>query len=299
MKRWFAWILIGMMILSGCTQQAEQKENPSSEAEPKEESVQEEELIIGLSKPMPDRVELPEVEEELKEINDQHSVVLSGLYDVYNRNWDDPMKIDPNKFVVYYQYLRSRFPEVKEEETIIKTDSAKLVGQESLEKVVTAHFDVPVERIREADCYDEQNQGYEMEGIGGGGTFQIVGAQEEGNQLVMEYQLYDADNIPIAFGTLVAEKEGDSWKYRSMTGEGISAEVNNRTWYGDKLEDIIEFYKEKLKVYNAEGKEYQPDGENSWGYNGSYYQGQAIWIEVLPEGDGYQIFYRVEQPKRQ
>jgi PBP1b-binding outer membrane lipoprotein LpoB len=38
-KRWFAWILIGMMILSGCTQQAEQKENPSSEAEPKEESV--------------------------------------------------------------------------------------------------------------------------------------------------------------------------------------------------------------------------------------------------------------------
>ena len=58
-----------------------------------------------------------------------------------------------------------------------------------------------------------------MEGIGGGGTFQIVGAQEEGNQLVMEYQLYDADNIPIAFGTLVAEKEGDSWKYHSMTGE--------------------------------------------------------------------------------
>ena len=143
----------------------------------------------------------------------------------------------------------------------------------------------------------------------------------------MEYQLYDADNIPIAFGTLVAEKEGDSWKYRSMTGEeytasafeypasygktyqdgiyristgkGISAEVSNRTWYGDKLEDIIEFYKEKLKVYNAEGKEYQPDGENSWGYNGSYYQGQAIWIEVVPEGDGYQIFYRVEQPKRQ
>ena len=162
MKRWFAWILIGMMILSGCTQQAEQKENPSSEVEPKEESVQEEELIIGLSKPMPDRVELPEVEEELKEINDQHSVVLNGLYDIYNRNWDDPMKIDPNKFVVYYQYLRSRFPEVKEEETIIKTDSAKLVGQESLEKVVTAHFDVPVERIREADCYDEQNQGYEM-----------------------------------------------------------------------------------------------------------------------------------------
>lgn len=327
MKRWFSLILIGMMILSGCAQQAEQKENPSSEAEPKEESVQEEELIIGLSKPMPDRVELPEVEEKLKEINDQHSVVLNGLYDIYNRNWDDPMKIDPNKFVVYYQYLRSRFPEVKEEETIIKTDSAKLIGQESLEKVVTAHFDVPVERIREADCYDEQNQGYEMEGIGGGGTFQIVGAQEEGNQLVMEYQLYDADNIPIAFGTLVAEKEGDSWKYRSMTGEeyiasafeypasygktcqdgiyristgkGISAEVNNRTWYGDKLEDIIEFYKEKLKVYNAEGKEYQPDGENSWGYNGSYYQGQAIWIEVVPEGDGYQIFYRVEQPKRQ
>ena len=67
MKRWFSLIVIGMMILSGCTQQAEQKENPSSEAEPKEESVQEEELIIGLSKPMPDRVELPEVEEELKE----------------------------------------------------------------------------------------------------------------------------------------------------------------------------------------------------------------------------------------
>ena len=115
MKRWFSLILIGMMILSGCTQQAEQKENPSSAAEPKEESVQEEELIIGLSKPMPDRVELPEVEEELKEINDQHSVVLNGIYDIYNRNWDDPMKIDPNKFVVYYQYLRSRFPEVKEE----------------------------------------------------------------------------------------------------------------------------------------------------------------------------------------
>ena len=57
MKRWFSLIVIGMMILSGCTQQAEQKENPSSEAEPKEESVQEEELIIGLSKPMPDRVE--------------------------------------------------------------------------------------------------------------------------------------------------------------------------------------------------------------------------------------------------
>ena len=107
MKRWFSLILISMMILSGCTQQAEQKENPSLEAEPKEESVQEEELIIGLSKPMPDRVELPEVEEKLKEINDQHSVVLNGLYDVYNRNWDDPMKIDPNKFVVYYQYLRS------------------------------------------------------------------------------------------------------------------------------------------------------------------------------------------------
>lgn len=87
MKRWFSLILIGMMILSGCTQQAEQKENPSSAAEPKEESVQEEELIIGLSKPMP-RTEwnYPEVEEKLKEINDQHSVVLSGLYDVYNRN---------------------------------------------------------------------------------------------------------------------------------------------------------------------------------------------------------------------
>lgn len=55
--------------------------------------------------------------------------------------------------------------------------------------------------------------------------------------------------------------------YRISTGKGISAEVSNRTWYGDKLEDIIEFYKEKLKVYNAEGKEYQPDGENSWGYN--------------------------------
>ena len=46
MKRWFSLILIGMMILSGCAQQAEQKENPSSEVEPKEESVQEEELII-------------------------------------------------------------------------------------------------------------------------------------------------------------------------------------------------------------------------------------------------------------
>lgn len=66
MKRWFSLILIGMMILSGCTQQAEQKENPSSAAEPKEESVQEEELIIGLSKPMPDRVELPKLRRNSK-----------------------------------------------------------------------------------------------------------------------------------------------------------------------------------------------------------------------------------------
>ena len=100
MKRWFAWILIGMMILSGCAQQAEQKENPSSEAEPKEASVQEEELIIGLSKPMPDRVELPEVEEELKEINDQHSVVLNGLYDIYNRNWDYPTSFAESVLII-------------------------------------------------------------------------------------------------------------------------------------------------------------------------------------------------------
>ena len=46
MKRWFSLILIGMMILSGCAQQAEQKENPSSAAEPKEESVQEEESVL-------------------------------------------------------------------------------------------------------------------------------------------------------------------------------------------------------------------------------------------------------------
>lgn len=319
MKKNIICFLITMMILSGCASQSKQPEQTSLELN------QPEKPVIGLSAELPDRVELPELSGELQKLNEQHSPFLYGMYDVYNRNWDDPMKIDPNLFVTYYQYLRSHFSELQETETIIQTDSGDLVGQESLEQAVTAHLDVSVERIRESNFYDEEKKGYVLKGNDRGLIFQIVSAEQKDNQLVMEYQLYASDNIPSSFGALIAEVEGDSWKYRSMTSQGyvvnafeypasygktfqngiyridtrrgVSAGENYRIWYGDKLDQIVEFYKEKLEVYKAEGTEYQPDGENSWGYYGSYYQGQRIWIEVYPKEDGYQIFYQVEQPK--
>lgn len=337
MKRWFSLILIGMMILSGCAQEQKTVESQSPATQKVEENTQKvkveenvvDQLVIGesgfLILPEDESVKEP-LTEELQEFNQLHTAVIYGIY---NRNWDDPMKIDPESFPIYYHYLRSSIPGMMVEmgEYTNEETYQILVPQEAMEEVVMSHFDVPVERIRESSWYVPEQQAYELCGIGGGWECQIVSAKQEDDLLVMEYKTYTGQNQPMSHGTITAKIEGDSWKYLSVTEErylsyrlqypavistsyhdgaywstGQSSQSSTYEygkeviWRGDSLEDIIRFYEGKIEEIGGVGETSQPNGEDSWGWNGTYgTDNKPLSIEVYGVNGTYAIRIVVEE----
>lgn len=304
MKKKIIFFLVLMMILSGCAAQPEQPEQTDLEL-----NQQQEEPVVGQSQSLPDFAELPAIPEELEEVNQLHEAVIAGIY---NRSWDDPMEIDPESFPTYYQYLIARVPELEEQSGKYTDEQLgqTLVPQESLESVVTSHFAVPVERIRESSSYRPEQQAYELSGIGGGASVQITSCEQQDNQLVMEYQMFSARNLPMSHGTITAEVDADSWIYRSVTNEQtLSFQLEEPNAMGQTMQDgaflmfsesgldeIAQFYRQTLPELGIEGEETKPQGEDSWGFEGSTSQGGRVAIQVVPGSQGcYQISYTVEE----
>lgn len=325
---WPALLLAAVLALAGCS-----TEEPSGEAAQTaqtEETEQEEEPVIGesglLSLPE-DQAKKDTLTPELEELTRIHSPVIYGIY---TDNWDDPMEIDPEYFPIYYQYFRFNMPGMKEKmgEYTNEETYQILVPQEAMEEVVTSHFDVPIEHIRKSRWYVPEQQAYELCGIGGGWECQIASAKQQDDLLVMEYKTYTGQNKPMSHGTITARTEGDSWKYLSVTGEeylsyqleypaatstsyhdgaywstgqtsGGSTIDKNGTeviWRGDSLEDIIRFYEGKIEEIGGTGETGQPDGENSWSWNGTYGADKKLLnIQVYGAGVTYAIRIMVEE----
>lgn len=309
MKKIIGILMVMTLILSGCkTQPVPAQDSSTQEFSTVQEAAKEsskEEPVIGQSQPLPDAAELPELAEELEQLTGLHTPLIAGIS---NRNWDDPMEIEPDAFAVYYQFFRSALPELdlKSKEYVKEDTYQMLVPQEVLEEVVLSHFDVPVERIRESSWYVPQEQAYELCGIGSAGSCQIVAAEQQGNQLTMQYQTYTARNLPRSHGTITAQMEGDSWKYRSVTEQkypsfvlecpmsmGQTMTNGSLEMYADQgttLESIVQFYEqEALPQLKAQGESCQPKGNDSWGWKGSVGEKQQLDIEVCPENGQYKI----------
>ena len=306
-NRLFALLLTAGMLLSGCS--APSTEDTSNSSAENTQPQQQEETVIGQSQPLPDAVELPEVSDQLQQLNQLHEAVIAGIY---NRNWDDPMEIDPESFPTYYQYLIARVPELEEQSGKYTDEQLgqTLVPQESLESVVTSHFAVSAERIRESSCYHPEQQAYELSGIGGGASVQIVSSSQDGDQLVMEYQIFSARNLPMSHGTITAEVDGENWIYRSVTNEEeLSYLLEEPNAMGQSMQDdayvmvtesslseIQQFYRQTLQELGIQGEETQPNGENSWGFEGSDADGRKVSLQVEPQAENqYQICYTVEE----
>ena len=306
-----ALLLAAMVTLAGCSSTGRQENTAetSGEAAQTEETKEEEEPVVGQSQPLEEAAQLPAIPEELEEVNRLHEAVVAGIY---NRSWDDPMQIDPESFPTYYQYLIARVPELEEQSGKYTDEQLNqiLVPQGSLESVVTSHFELPVERIRESSCYRPEQQAYELGGIGGGASVQIVSADQQDGQLVMEYRMFSARNLPMSHGTVTADVDGDSWIYRSVTNEQeLSFRLEEPNAMGQTIQDgaflmfsessldeIAQFYQETLSELGIEGEETKPQGEDSWGFEGSGSEGGKVTIEVIPEAQGrYQISYTVEE----
>lgn len=132
-----------------------------------------------------------------------------------------PTVMRPDSFVDYYQYLLSAQPEL-EEDAGIYTDEDKLrrmVPQESLEQLVCPRFGVSEERVRESSFYDAGEEAYELTGIGSAWTCQILSAEQQGEELRMQFVMLDSHDLPMSYGTLTAELADDGFQYRSMERE--------------------------------------------------------------------------------
>ena len=315
-KRWL--LLCLLLLLSGCTQQ-------SVEKMPEEPPVTVGESTSGT--PMPENeAEQPALSADLEELNRVHTPALYAMGGY--GSWDDSTVMKPDSFVDYYQYLLSAQPEL-EEDAGIYTDEDKLrrmVPQESLEQLVCPRFGVSEERVRESSFYDAGEEAYELTGIGSAWSCQILSAEQQGEELRMQFVMLDSHDLPMSHGTLTAERADDGFRYRSMEREDYpsfqleypmaydgtysdgrflwdtSAGTTRRTdpatgeervWRGDSLEDIADFYRGQLAALGATGEE--GSGEDSWSFTGSY-SGGKIEIQVTPNGDGYRISCTIDQP---
>lgn len=315
-----SWLLLCLLLLlSGCTQQRVEKM-------PEEPPVTVGESTPGT--PMPENeTQMPALSADLEELNRIHTPALYavGSYG----SWDDPMVMRPDSFVAYYQYLLSTQPEL-EADAGIYTDGEKLrrmVPQESLEQLVCPRFGVSEERVRESSFYDPGEEAYELTGIGSAWNCRILSAQQQGEELKMQFVMLDSHDLPMSHGTLTAELLDDGFQYRSMeredypsfqleypaaydgscsdgrflwdTSAGTTQRLDpatgeERVWRGDSLEDIADFYRGQLAALGATGEE--SSGEDSWRFSGSYSGGQ-IEIQVSPNGEGYRISCTIDQPE--
>lgn len=312
-----------VLVLAACSGKVQQ-EVPSGQG------AQQQEMTVGESKvgqAMPENeLALPQMSMDLEQLNSEHAAVI---YATSNSSWDNPAAISPDSLIHYYQYLISAQPQMKEEAGIYADEDTfrQLVPQESVEKVVCARFGLSKERVEQSRYYDAQAQAYELTGIGGGWSCQIVSSEQQGDRLAMQFVCLDAHDLPMSYGTLDAEVLDEGVQYRSLTiteypsfqltypasysgsfsqgaflwdtgadttqrEDPITGE--ERTWRGNSLSDIVEFYHQQLKALDALGDE--QTGQNSWSYAGSY-SGGEISIQVQPNADGYRISCTIDQPE--
>ena len=62
------------------------------------------------------------------------------------------------------------------------------------------------------------------------------------------------------------------------------------------LSEIQQFYRQTLQELGIQGEETQPNGEDSWGFEGSDADGRKVSLQVEPQAENqYQICYTVEE----
>ena len=142
--------------------------------------------------------------------------------------WDNANDISPDYFVDYYAYYWH--------------DNHYQGGpldfpSEELESYIQEYFDVSTEHIRMADRYDEEKDIYICLGLGGGGSAKVVGAEQNGNRLILDYEVYSPEDgiTVLRIGILTVELSGDGYKYVANQMQDTEAMT---AFYGEGKPDL-------------------------------------------------------------
>ena len=125
---------------------------------------------------------------------------------ITSETWDDANDIPPDYFVNYYAYYWY--------DNHYQGGPLNFPPKE-LESYIQEYFDVSAEHIRTADQYDGEEDVYICLGLGGGGSAKVVGAEQNGKRLILDYEVYSPeDNATVLrIGKLTAEMSGNGYKY--------------------------------------------------------------------------------------
>jgi len=145
---------------------------------------------------------------------------------ITSETWDNANDLPPDYFVSYYAYYwydnhyqggPLNFP------------------PEELESYIQEYFDVSAEHIRTADQYDGEEDVYICFGLGGGGSAKVVGAEQNGKRLILDYEVYSPEDgvTVLRTGKLTLELSKNGYKYvanEKQYPEGFQVENSGNEW---------------------------------------------------------------------
>lgn len=107
-----------------------------------------------------------------------YTAVMSGIT---AQTWDDPNTIDPDCFILFYEYMSS--PALRW--------NYEHYWDEDLEKVIPRCFDVKLETLRKSSYYDSDSGTYRrIDGLGGATNCRIVDFEAIDDNITLHYEVY-------------------------------------------------------------------------------------------------------------
>ena len=200
--------------------------------------------------------------------------------------WDNANDISPDYFVDYFAYYWH--------------DNHYQGGpldfpSEELESYIQEYFDVSTEHIRMSDRYDEEKDIYICLGLGGGGSAKVVGAEQNGNRLVLDYEVYSPEDgiTVLRIGILTVELSGDGYKYVANQMQDTEGGISTN----EPKSSIPAESNFAISVDNGEVDSLLTDVYNLGLLKSNWADISAIGnIDALVDFYGYVVLYKEENP---
>ena len=205
---------------------------------------------------------------------------------ITSETWDNANDIPPDYFVNYYAYYWH--------DNYYQGGPLNFPPEE-LESYIQEYFDVSAEHIRTADQYDVEEDVYICFGLGGGGSSKVVGAEQNGKRLILDYEVYSPeDDVTVIWsGTLTVELSKNGYKY--VANEMHYIEGGNST--NESTSSIPEESNFVTTVDNGEVDSLLADVYNLGLLKYNWVDRSAIGnIDALVDFYGYVVLYQEENP---
>lgn len=240
-----------------------------------------------------------------------------------NKTWSRAVEIDPECFPVYFVFLMLRTDPEALDRYPLDTDGYGLVPEEELETAVRAHFDVPVEHIRDAEDfgYRPDRNAYGIYGVGSVTQCQVIDAEQAGDRLTLTYDFYRIGRYGGRGVLQVALKEDGGYRYAAneilregvahklifpsahpsevvitdssltmnaggWSGRGAQGAPEHSEYDGRALDSIAAFYSKAAAQLGARGEEQPGESADSWAWSGTYGNRMPLEIAVYKRAPG-------------